>query len=309
MIFVIFEEITPGMKKQPVYFLFIMLLVASCGNRNKEDLSVTIPEPDLDELVISEEAMDEVIENIASPIEVASLLSDLQVPFSSSYLSNPEKMSDYSTSYEMAYNLGALSSDLGYLNMYNKTGTAINYLSTINKLTEALDVGQFFDFVLMKRLATSENNLDSLLFVSMNSFNRMDEHLRVTDRSNLSTLMVAGVWLEGLYLATQVYDRSQVEEVRDVIGEQKHILGDLLIILNRYRTDDHFASLIEDYNRIKEHFDQVSITYEIGEPETVEVDGMLMVVQAETSTIEMSDETLSRIIDITERIRNKHLNS
>lgn len=297
------------MKKQPVYFLFIMLLVASCGNRNKEDLSVTIPEPDLDELVISEEAMDEVIENIASPIEVASLLSDLQVPFSSSYLSNPEKMSDYSTSYEMAYNLGALSSDLGYLNMYNKTGTAINYLSTINKLTEALDVGQFFDFVLMKRLATSENNLDSLLFVSMNSFNRMDEHLRVTDRSNLSTLMVAGVWLEGLYLATQVYDRSQVEEVRDVIGEQKHILGDLLIILNRYRTDDHFASLIEDYNRIKEHFDQVSITYEIGEPETVEVDGMLMVVQAETSTIEMSDETLSRIIDITERIRNKHLNS
>ena len=309
MIFVIFEEITPGMKKQPVYFLFIMLLVASCGNRNKEDLSVTVPEPDLDELVISEEAMDEVIENIASPIEVASLLSDLQVPFSSSYLSNPEKMSDYSTSYEMAYNLGALSSDLGYLNMYNKTGTAINYLSTINKLTEALDVGQFFDFVLMKRLATSENNLDSLLFVSMNSFNRMDEHLRVTDRSNLSTLMVAGVWLEGLYLATQVYDRSQVEEVRDVIGEQKHILGDLLIILNRYRTDDHFASLIEDYNRIKEHFDQVSITYEIGEPETVEVDGMLMVVQAETSTIEMSDETLSRIIDITERIRNKHLNS
>ena len=186
------------MKKQPVYILFIMLLVASCGNRNKEDLSVTVPEPDLDELVISEEAMDEVIENIASPIEVASLLSDLQVPFSSSYLSNPEKMSDYSTSYEMAYNLGALSSDLGYLNMYNKTGTAINYLSTINKLTEALDVGQFFDFVLMKRLATSENNLDSLLFVSMNSFNRMDEHLRVTDRSNLSTLMVAGVWIEGM---------------------------------------------------------------------------------------------------------------
>jgi len=297
------------MKKQPVYILFIMLLVASCGNRSKEDLSVTVPEPDIDELVISEEAMDEVIENIASPIEVASLLSDLQVPFSSSYLSNPEKMSDYSTSYEMAYNLGALSSDLGYLNMYNKTGTAINYLSTINKLTEALDVGQFFDFVLMKRLATSENNLDSLLFVSMNSFNRMDEHLRVTDRSNLSTLMVAGVWIEGLYLATQVYDRSQVEEIRNVIGEQKHILGDLLIIMNRYRTDDHFASLIEDYNRIKEQFDQVSITYEIGEPETVEVDGMLMVVQAETSTIEMSDETLGRIIDITEHIRNKHLNS
>jgi hypothetical protein len=208
----------------------------------------------------------------------------------------------------MAYHLGALSSDLGYLNMYNKTGTAINYLSTINKLTEALDVGQFFDFIKMKRLATGADKLDSLLFVSMNSFNRMDEHLRLTDRSNLSTLMVAGVWIEGLYLATQVYDRSGVEELRDVIAEQKMILGNLLIIMNRYRADDHFSELLEDYTRLKKHFDEVKITYEIGEPETVEIDGMLMVVQNETSTIDMPDQTLSAIIQATKDIRNKHLN-
>jgi hypothetical protein len=296
------------MKIRTAALLFLFLL-SSCVNRSKEDLTVDLPEPDTDALILSDEAMDEVIENIASPIEVASLLNDLQVPFSSTYLANPDKMSGYATSYEMAYNLGALSSDLGYLNMYNKTGTAINYLSTINKLTEALEVGQFFDFVLMKRLATSENNLDSLLFVSMNSFNRMDGHLRQTDRSNLSTLMVAGVWLEGLYLATQVYEKSSVAEIRDVIGEQKEILGDLLIIMNRYSEDDHFRGLIEDYSKLKAHFDEVEITYTIGEPETVEIDGMLMVVQAESSTIEMSDATLQKIIGATESIRNKHINS
>jgi hypothetical protein len=277
-------------------------------NRSKEDLSVSYVEPKLDEMLVSQEAMDEVIENIASPIEVASLLSDLQIPFSSSYLSQPEKMSNYSTNFEMAYNLGALSSDLGYLNMYNKTGTSINYLSTINKLTEALEVGQFFDFIKMKRLATSENNFDSLLFTSMNSFNRMDDYLRETDRNNLSTLMVAGVWIEGLYLSTQVYKKSAIPEIREVIGEQKLILNDLLIIMNKYKSDEGFAALIEDYKMIKNHFDHVKITYKIGEPQTIEIDGMLMVVQDETSTIEMSDKILSSIIEVTELIRNKHLN-
>jgi hypothetical protein len=294
--------------KRYTFLFLILLLLSSCGNRDKESLTVDTDESYLDELVVSEEAMDEVIENIASPIEVAALLSDLQIPFSGSYLSDPEKMSEYSTNYEMAYHLGALSSDLGYLNIYNKTGTAINYLSTINKLTEALDVGQFFDFIKMKRLATGADKLDSLLFVSMNSFNRMDAHLRQTDRSNLSALMVAGVWIEGLYLATQVYDRSQVEELRNMIAEQKAILSNLLIILNRYKSDAHFEELLGDYARLKEHFDEVKITYEIGEPETVEIDGMLMVVQDETSTIEMSDKTLAGIIDVTKEIRNKHLN-
>jgi hypothetical protein len=289
-------------------FLLVLLLLSACGNRKKEDLSVAADDIFPDELVISQEAMDEMIENIASPIEVAALLNDLQVPFSSSYLADPDKMSEYATSYEMAYHLGALSSDLGYLNMYNKTGTAINYLSTINKLTEALDVGQFFDFIKMKRLATGSGKLDSLLFVSMNSFNRMDEHLRVTDRSNLSTLMVAGVWIEGLYLATQVYDKSKVEELRNVIAEQKMILSNLLIIMNSYSKDDHFGELLENYRRLKRHFDEVKITYEIGEPQTVEIDGMLMVIQDETSTIEMTDKTLSDIIRATKEIRNKHLN-
>ncbi len=296
------------MKIKSFTLLLLIVVLASCGNRTRENLAVDFQEPDLDEMVVSQEAMDEVIENIASPIEVASLLNDLNIPFSISYLSNPDKMSSYSTSFEMAYNLGALSSDLGYLNMYNKTGTAINYLSTINKLTESLEVGQFFDFVKMKRLASSENNLDSLLFTSMNSFNRMDDYLRQTDRSNLSTLMVAGVWIEGLYLATQVYDKSKVAEIRNVIGEQKLILNDLLIIMNKYKSDEGFGDLIMDYMRIKKEFDDVKITYEIGEPETVEIDGMLMVVQDETSTIEMSDKTLSSIIGVTREIRNKHLN-
>lgn len=296
------------MKQRSIALLLVILILGSCGNRNKEALPVSDKGPDLDELVISDEAMDEVIENIASPIEMASLLSELDVPFSISYLADPDEMSTYATNYEMAYYLGALSSDLGYLNMYNKTGTAINYLGTINKLAEALDVGQFFDFVKMKRLAMGQNTLDSLMFVSMKSYNQMDDHLQATGRSNLSTLMVSGVWLEGLYLVTQVYKKAEVAEIREVIGQQKLILNNLLIILEKHKSDAYFVEVLKDYYRLKAQFDNVKITYEIGEPKTVEVDGMLMVIQDESSTIEIPDSTLSEIIKVTEEIRNKHLN-
>ena len=297
------------MKTRYLLLITLSLLLVACGNRNREDLSVEYDESDIGELVVSEEAMDAVIANIASPIEVASFLNDLEIPFSTAYLSDPEGMSTHTTSFEIAYQLGVLSADLGYLNMYDKTGTAVNYLGTINRMAEALEVGQFFDFATIKRLATSGSNLDSLLFLSMNSFNRMDDYLRESERSNLSALMVAGVWIEGLYLATQVMDKTGDPELKDMIGEQKTILNDLLIILNNYRQDDRFAALISDYNEIKEAYDRVNISYEIGEPEAVEKDGMLMVVQNETSTIEMDNETLNRIIDVTEKIRNKHLNT
>ena len=58
----------------------------------------------------------------------------------------------------------------------------------------------------------------------------------------------------------------------------------------------------------KIYFDAKS-TYEVGEPETIEKDGMLMVVQSESSHVIISDETLEQIIGTTAEIRNRQLGS
>jgi hypothetical protein len=296
------------MLKKSLLLLATLALMAACGQRPTENLDVNMDEVEVGELQISSETMNDIIQNIASPIEVAALISSLNIPFSTSYLADPEKLSSSTTSFEMAYSLGALSADLGYLNMYEKTGTAVNFLSSINRLADALQIGQFFDFNTIKRLATTNSNLDSLLFISINSFNNMDDYLRETDRSNLSTLMVAGVWIEGLYLSTQVALQNSNEELKSMIGEQKLILNDLLLILNNYKNEKIIQSYITDLETIKSIYDEVKITYEVGEPQTIEKDGMLMVVQSESSQVNMSDETLRKIIEVTEQIRNMHMN-
>jgi hypothetical protein len=76
----------------------------------------------------------------------------------------------------------------------------------------------------LKRLAINNEDLDRLMFLSVNSFNRMDRYLRDNNRNNLSTLIVTGVWIEGLYLATQVYKDKPDKRIADRIGEQKNYI-------------------------------------------------------------------------------------
>lgn len=301
------------MVRKVIYILLPVFLIFSCNTSDKRsDFSgeFNIPDSLFEQvpLPISEEAMDDIIQNISSPIEMAALIKESGHPFSQKYLCTTDYVDDYNTSYKQALNLGTFGADLGYLNIYNKTGTVISYISAIKTLADNLKIGQFFDFSTLKRLATSGSNLDSLMYVSLSSFNRMDEYLRENNRSNISTLIVTGVWIEALYLATQVIKETPNDEIAERIGEQKIILNDLLLILKNYRSDKNFANLIKDIEEIKKEFDNVKIIYEIGEPESIEQDGMLVIIQNETSIVEITDEQLNNIISVTEKVRNKIIN-
>ncbi|GAG07028.1 unnamed protein product, partial [marine sediment metagenome] len=164
---------------------------------------------------------------------------------------------------------------------------------------------QFFNFSTLKRLATSSKNLDSLMYISIRSFNRMDSYLHENNRSNLSALIVAGVWVEGLYITTQVAKENPHPDIAERIGEQKLILNNLLLILKNYKKDKKFASLIKILEELKDEFTYVKITYIPGEPEAIEEDGMLTIIQNETSIVEMTDKQLENIINKTEKIRNQ----
>jgi hypothetical protein len=295
------------MRKNTAFLLTLFLLIFSCKGKVREDLAVPGSEMEQGELKVSEQAMNEIIENISSPIEMAEIVKELGVPFSSRYLSNLDDIDSHASGFKMAYTLGILGADLGYLNVYQKTGTSVNYLASISKIADGLKINQFFDFNTMKRLATSSSDLDSLMYLSLYSFNKMDSHLRVTDRSNLSALMITGVWVEGMYLVTQVAKEKPDTSLAKYIGEQKVILNDILLILKNYERDAQFADLIKDLEQIKLEFDKVKISYIIGEPIAVEKDGMLTIVQQESSMVTISDEVLDMIIETTARIRTKQL--
>ena len=136
----------------------------------------------------------------------------------------------------------------------------------------------------------------------------MDEYLRDNNRGYLSALMITGVWLEAQYLVCMVVKDYPHMDIKNRIGEQKIILNDLMLLLNPYReSSDEYADLYADMERIKDAFRPVDISYTPGEPETIEKDGRLIVVQNEESVVTMTDDQMEAIIKITEEIRNKHI--
>lgn len=284
-------------------------LQLGCGNGGKKQNDEYNLDDALNDstnaIVIDEEAINEVIQSFSSPVETAALLDNLDVPFSKNYLVPAETAEDYDTNTKKAFALGVLSADLGYLNVYKKTTQIVEYLSVIKKLADDLRIGQFFDFQTLKRLATSNDNLDSLLFLSVSSFHQMDEHLRNNARSNLSALVVTGVWLESLYFLTQVSLEQPSESLRENIGEQKTILNSLLPILKVYQSEAYFKDIVEDFEELKKAYEDVGIRYEVQEPKTEIIDNRLVITQSEISIIEMTDSQLEEIIKVTEKVRNK----
>lgn len=293
-----------------IIFVLVLLTFYACRNSSGRKTEFVFPEADTipvsEAEKLSTEAIEDIARNISSPVEIANLLQSLAVPFSPEYLASSIDANKQTTSFDKAFTLGILGADLGYLNMYEKTGSSIDILSSIRKLAEGLKVGQFFDFETIKRLSISKSNLDSLLFISIDSYTQIDRYLRDNNRGQLSALMIIGVWIEGQYLATQVMTEYPDPVLRDRIGEQKIILNDLLLLANPYCSRDaEFGELCRDLQSIKEKYRDVRITYTLGEPVTREVNGSLVVEQTETSVVDMTDEQLAGIIEITKTIRNK----
>lgn len=298
--------------KGNLFFILIVSLIlsVSCRNSQKNSSGFVFPEDDSIPLgeaeKLSAEAIADISNNIASPVEIANLLQMLSVPYSPGYLASSINANRQPTDFDKALALGILGADLGYLNMYEETATAINILSDIKKLAEGLKVGQFFDFEAIRRLSLNRSNLDSLLFLSIDSYTRIDKYLRDNGRGHLSALMIIGVWIEGQYLATQVIREYPHPVLRDRIGEQKIILNDLIMLAAPYcERDTEFRALCGYLQDMREKFRNVKITYSLGDPVSIEKDGGLVVEQTETSNVEMSDEQLAGLVEITGNIRNK----
>jgi hypothetical protein len=296
------------MIKKLVYVLLAVSVITSCksGGDRTSETDFEVPDSVLSEgLEISEETMQNVVQNISSPVEMAALIKELGVPYSNKYLSPTTRVEKLSTSFQQSLNLGIYGADLGYLNMYNKTSAVIDYISAIKTLADGIKVGQFFDFTTLKRLATNNKNLDSLMYISVHSFNQMDKYLHSNNRSNLSALIITGVWIEGLYLGTQVAKETTNDQLAERIGEQKLTLNELILILDVYRKDKQYAKLLDELQLIKDQYQNVNIKTIKGEPEMIEENGILTIIQNDKSVVEITPDQLTKIINTTEEVRNR----
>jgi len=293
------------MRKTLILIITILVACGSPKNPNQteilDDVGSSGTEPS-----ISQENMAMVIQQIPSPLEAAVLLKQIDSKYDPDLLNSTENASLYNTSFKKAINLGIYGTDMGYINIFEHTEDAISYLQVIRRLSEDLSIGQFFDFKTIHHLAVNSRNLDSLLLITTQTFNDINDYLQTQNRSKVSILLLSGGWLEALHISSQVYAAHPDNSIlKERIGEQKIILNNLILLLSYYNEDAKVNDLLNELNRLTTVFDQIKITYTYEEPEYEVVDGVLKIKDNSSSTIEITDEQAVEINSITKSIRAK----
>lgn len=159
------------------------------------------------------------ISNIPSPMEITKELSKEGVQLNKAILNPPDKGSSYSGTFQQAVNMGVYGADMGYVVSYNQVQDAMQYMAQVAKLAAALGVTSAYDQKLMDEFKTASNNKDSLGVVIQTAFDRAQTELYSNKRAATSTLIFAGGWVEGLYIATSLVKDEKNDKNKDLYGK------------------------------------------------------------------------------------------
>ena len=287
----------------------VFLSLNSCNSDQDTLNKNTLVDSTLSKVTISDETINGIINSIPSPLETVTLIKESGLKYDESYLNPSDNAEKYKTKYAKSFAIGIYSADLGYLNLYEKNVASINYIIAVRKLSQDLGLEQFFDFETLKRLASSNKNLDSLLYISTSCFNKMDSYLRKNKRSEQSSLIVIGAWFEGLYFETEMAKNNHGKKIKENIGSQKVAINNIMAILDAYKNNDYFKNVRNQMEPLKNLFDKVQITYNYKEPETKEVNGELVIVEKSESEVTVPEDVFNNILIRTSEIRKTLLNS
>ena len=290
------------------FILSAVVLVAttSCSSDTSSD--------DENELVVTTEIKKKVasaqfnidgeIFSIPSPIQTAVLIKGSGADFFSDILSSPKSTPNYTTKFQRALNLGVYGADLGYVTLYDDPNEqAISYLTSVQKLSDILNLSGAFDAQLIQRFSENIGNQDSMLVIVSDAYRAGDDYLKANDRSEVAALILAGGWLESLYFATEVAKTHANQNVIDRIGEQKSSLYSLISLLSKHADDEEYKNLVKELILLHDIFEEVQFNFEYIEA-TTDRSTQTTTINSKT-TVNISKENLEAITEKVNSIRNQ----
>jgi hypothetical protein len=102
------------------------------------------------------------------------------------------------------------------------------------------------------------SNQDSLLSIVSDSYMTTDAYLKENDRASTSALLLAGGWIEGLYIGSTIANKNPKNtEIRTLMADQKYSLKNLIELLESYSGDQNVTSVLASLKDLNSVFDQV----------------------------------------------------
>lgn len=236
-------------------FLVASALLSSCSSEQKpvvEEPQVEAVEEMTEEDIAEADAM---IRNMPSPIEMAILVKHAGGEYNSKLLNDVKNLDRYVTNGKRTINMGVYSSDVGYTSLYKQTQETVFYLNNVRILSDAIGLSDAFEQSMFDRVESNIENRDSLLQLLSSSYDVANQYLKDNDRMYTSVLMIAGGWVESMYLAANL--GANGGRPQDIISlrilEQEQVLVKIITAMKMIDNEPlvaEFAGKLEELSAI-----------------------------------------------------------
>ncbi len=289
------------MKKLGATLLLLLFLFGhSCRDTSKEkeeEFEVDVTVEAMEELA----RVKQVFYALPSPVEIAALLRSSGAIYNEDLLNPVENAANYLTTKSIALNLGIYITDLSYAGFFDQTQASINYMEISKELAERLGIMDAVDRHTLEKLEANLNNRDVVMDIISETYLNSSAFLQENERETVATMLFAGGFIEGLFIATSLADESNIENnaLVDHIVDQKFSLELLMKLLEDNIHNDDVADLHAKIDRIWEIYGEIEIS---SSPVSVERDK-----EGETAVLSSSREvniTPGLFAELKDKVKN-----
>jgi hypothetical protein len=231
--------------------------------------------------------------SIPSPVQTALLIKKLGLPYQKDIPLALDQSGKMASRTQRALGMGIYGADMAYVTIHKDPQRALSTMQTIEQLSAQLDLQNAFDKALVERFKRSLSNEDSLLLFTGVAFRSADEYLKVNDRNDISALVLAGGWIESMYLTVAGVSGQPDAALMARLGEQKHAVENLIGLMEGADTEHAHTALINGLKDLLTAYAGVNSVYEYQAP-TVDVATKTTYVNSKSS-VKMTPEQFKAI--------------
>lgn len=243
---------------------FCMLLANSCSSchrqQSADEITIDIADLAIDSSHIN--MAQQVFYALPTPIEVSLLIKNSGITYQSTLLNDPSNASQYLTNSKMALNFGVYITDLTYAGLFEQAQTMLQYKQAIMKLTDGLGMQAAIDQNIMRQLESSINNREEMLRIISDAYASCTAYLSEDDRYFLTVAILAGGWIEGMYIATSLTNENLAsieDRMKQLVVDQKLTFDLMWEAMSSLEHISDIAGLMREMSDLARIFNEINV--------------------------------------------------
>jgi hypothetical protein len=229
-----------------------------------------------------------------SPIQIASILKKVNMPYEDG-LTNPTENADmYATKFKQTLNFGVYSCDLAYCVTNDKYEQAAKFLKASKKLSSKIGLEAIFKSEnIINRFESNIGNQDSIMEILFHVQMMTDDYIDDNELRDLSVIYFTGAWVEGMNIGTHTILGNDDHKISVLLSEQMTIARSIIRGLRNVKEQndeisdltDHIEEVVEIYHNLwsvkkeGENIDYLDV--ELNHDEVVEISEMILELREE----------------------------